>query len=62
MKKNIESNKLRKMSTVIREEQHSDSRIRREIRNYLRSASEATAPDVFYFSMNGMVMPLSRRA
>jgi len=62
MKKKIESNKPRKMSTAIREEQNFDSSVRRQIRNFLRSASEATAPDVFYFSMNGMVMPLSRRA
>ncbi len=35
---------------------------REHVRNFLRSAVEATDPQVFYFSMNGMVMPLSRKA
>lgn len=36
--------------------------LRQHVRNFLRSATEATDPDVFYFSLGGMVMPLSRRA
>lgn len=36
--------------------------LRNQVRNFFRSAVEATDPQVFYFSMNGMVMPLSRRA
>lgn len=61
MKKKIESNNRRKISKTIREDQNFDFSVHRQIRNFLRSASEATAPNIFYFSMNGMVMPLSRR-
>ncbi len=35
---------------------------REYVRNFVRSATEATDPQVFYFSMNGMVMPLSYKA
>ena len=37
------------------------SSIAMKVRNFLRFATGATDPDVFYFSLNGMVMPLSRR-
>ena len=37
------------------------SSIALKVRNFLRFATGATDPDVFYFSLNGMVMPLSRR-
>ncbi len=63
MNKNIRNNNTpRKMNHVMHEENHADSSVRRQIRNFLRSAIGATDPDIFYFSMNGMVMPLSRRA
>ena len=35
--------------------------LRFQVRNFLRSAVEATYPDLFYFSLNGMVMPLSHK-
>ncbi len=38
------------------------SNIRFQVRNFLRSAVEAADPDLFYFSLNGMVMPLSHKA
>lgn len=36
--------------------------LRVQVRNFLRSAVETADPDVFYFSLNGMVMPLSHKA
>lgn len=36
--------------------------LRFQVRNFLRSAVETADPDIFYFSLNGMVMPLSHRA
>lgn len=35
--------------------------VRTQVRNFIRSAVQATDPNVFYFSLNGLVMPLSRR-
>ncbi len=35
---------------------------REYVRNFLRSAIRAADPQVFYFSLNGMVMPLSKKA
>lgn len=43
-------------------EQDQKSGIAQKVRNFLRFATGATDPEVFYFSLNGMVMPLSRRA
>ncbi len=62
MNKNMYSNKPRKMNNAICEGRDSDSSVRRQVRNFLRSAIGATDPNVFYFSVGGMVMPLSRRA
>lgn len=62
MNKNMNNNKPRKMNSTIREERDTDSSVRRQIRNFLSSAIGATDPNVFYFSVGGMVMPLSRRA
>lgn len=42
-------------------EQDPKSSIALKVRNFLRFATGATDPEVFYFSLNGMVMPLSRR-
>ncbi len=60
MKKNMYTNEPRKMNNL-REERNADSSARRQIRDFLRSVIGATDPNVFYFSVGGMVMPLSRR-
>lgn len=43
-------------------EKNTLANLRFQVRNFLRSAVEAADPDLFYFSLNGMVMPLSHRA
>lgn len=43
-------------------EKNTLTNLRFQVRNFLRSAAEAADPDLFYFSLNGMVMPLSHRA
>lgn len=62
MKKNIKSNSTPRKMKSIREDGDMDFRVRRQVRSFLRSTIEAADSDVFYFSMNGMVMPLSFRA
>lgn len=39
-----------------------ESSVATKVRNFLRFATGAADPEVFYFSLNGMVMPLSRKA
>lgn len=50
------------MSNAVWAEKSALSNLRFQVRNFLRSAVETADPDVFYFSLNGMVMPLSHRA
>lgn len=58
MKKDMRSNKTeRKIHKALREMR--STRSGRQTRNSLGSAIEATELDVFFFSLNGMVMPLS---
>lgn len=58
MKKNMRSNKTeRKINKALREMHN--TRNGRQVRNSLGSAIEATEMEVFFFSLNGMVMPLS---
>ena len=61
MQKNVKSNKTeRKLNKALR--QMKNARNGRQVRNSLGSAVEAAEMDVFFFSLNGMVMPLSTAA
>ena len=60
MQKNMKSNKAeRKINKALRQIKNTHGR---QVRNSLGSAVEAAEMDVFFFSLNGMVMPLSTAA
>ncbi len=58
----MNTNMKNRKSNSVWAENSALSSLRYQVRNFLRSAVETADPDVFYFSLNGMVMPLSHRA
>lgn len=58
----MNTNMKKSMSKAVWAEKSVLGNLRFQVRNFFRSAVETADPDVFYFSLNGMVMPLSHRA
>ena len=58
----MNTNAKKSMNKTVWAEKSALRNLRFQVRNFLRSAVETADPDVFYLSLNGMVMPLSHRA